>query len=185
MDWNTIFTGLLALSSFVAVYLTHRSIKEQRAISLASLKEQRDIALSDLKVRNQLRFEEIFDSQIRKASRKHLAQQLLKHVAHDKIQEDVTDLFESIGTFLRRGYLDGELVWSTWGYYGPHWWSACKDYILKERRDHNDDQTLFEEFQYLVDELYKIEEVRRHKNRAELEPSPTELKKFLAEESSL
>ncbi|MGD0036639.1 MAG: hypothetical protein ABSC53_05025 [Bacteroidota bacterium] len=185
MEWTAIFTGLLALSSFVALYLTHRSIKEQREISLRSTNEQREIALSDLKVRNQLRFEEIFDSQITKNKRKLLAHQLLKHAAHDKIQEDVMDLFESIGTFLRRGYLDQELVWCTWGYYGPHWWNALKDYILTERKNHNDDQTLFEEFQYLADELYQEEMRHRHKTRAELEPSSTDLRQFLKEEASL
>lgn len=185
MEWTAIFTGLLAISSFLALYLTKKSIREQREISLNSLKEQHNISLIDLKVRNQLRFEENFESQIMKERRKRLAQQLLKHIAHDKIQEEVLDLFESVGIFLRRGYLDQELVWCNWGYYAPQWWNACKDYILMERKIHNDDQTLFEEFQYLVDKLYEEEMSHRHKTRSELEPSIADLKQFLKEEASL
>ena len=119
------------------------------------------------------------------AERKKLADQLLSNASHKDIQEPVINFFESIGIMLRKKYLDKELVWAGFSFYAIRWWSACKDYIDEERRLKKNDITIFEDFQFLVNEMYEFEIKRRSLARTELEPSVNEIKDFLNEEKSL
>jgi hypothetical protein len=120
-----------------------------------------------------------------KEHRKVLAQRLLAQSPHDDIQEDVLNLLEDLGAFHRLGYMNDELLWSTFSFYIKHWWSACKDYIAEERSRQNNDRSLFEEFEHLVDKVYNLESKRRGKTRAELEPSKEDIKRFLEDETRL
>ena len=129
--------------------------------------------------------EDSFDSPQKVVARKKLAEQLLSGASHDEIQEEIMNFFETIGSLLCRGYLDEELAYGSFSYYGTKWWSACKDYIIEERHRKGDDQTIFEEFQDLVDTFYKIEMKERGKTRAELEASRVDIEIFLKEEKNL
>lgn len=84
-----------------------------------------------------------------------------------------------MGLFLRRGYLDEELAWSTFGFYAVRWWVACKDYVLEERKRESD-QTLFTDFENMVSRLRELD---RHE--ALSEPTSAEVKKFLSDEANL
>jgi hypothetical protein len=116
--------------------------------------------------------------------RRSLAKNLLNNTPHAQIQEDVMNFFESAGILLRRGYLDKEMAWVGFGYCVFRWWSACKDYILEERRQNND-ETMFEEFEYLVTELYQVESAHRRQPQSQLEPSRNEVTTFLEAERDL
>ena len=94
------------------------------------------------------------------------------------------DFFEDMGMLFRRNYLDREMIWDTFSYYARMWWSACKDYITKERANLNDN-TFFTGFEYLVERISEEEVKRRHKTRAELESSPSALRDFLEAEANL
>lgn len=102
---------------------------------------------ADLKVRLQLQFGERFDRLM--DARNQLAERIRVGATRDTISEDVMNFFEDLGMYLGRGYLDEELVWNTFGFYAVRWWLACKDYVLLERRRHND-QTLFKDFENLA-----------------------------------
>jgi hypothetical protein len=56
---------------------------------------------------------------------------------------------------VHRDYVDREMIYATFSYHITKWWSACKDYIAKERADKGDN-TLFEDFGGLVEAIYLI-----------------------------
>ncbi|MHB8523050.1 MAG: DUF4760 domain-containing protein [Limisphaerales bacterium] len=169
-----IWEALVAIGTLALVGVTWWAFKAQLAV-----------ARDQMKVELQMKREEIFDSERLVHQRATLAKQFLNKAPHDEIQEDVMNFFETVGMLLRRGYLDKEMAWVAFSYYGIPWWSACKDYIAEERRRKGEDGTIFAEFGNLVEALYRIEERERGKSRAELEPSPDRLMKFLQEEAAL
>jgi len=166
---------LLVAGTWALVWVTFRMARQQAAI----LREQSDAVRADLRVRLQLTFIDRFDGERMIEARKDLARLLLSKAPHDQIEETVMDFFEDAGLFLRRGYLDEELVWSTFGFYGVLWWTACRNYILEERKQKND-PTLFEDFEILANNL-----TRRDAKRGLVSSSPIKLEEFLEEERDL
>jgi hypothetical protein len=81
--------------------------------------------------------------------------------------------------FWMRGYLDEQLIWSTFGFYGVRWWAICKAYVLQERRRQND-QTLFEEFERLNQLFLSLDSAEGN-----TEPTEADLKQFLEDERDL
>ncbi len=143
------------------------------------LREQTKDARANLQLQNHLTFAARFDSRELQSDRKLLAQRLLEGAPHDKISENVLDFFEDLGLFLRRGYLDEELEWDTFGFYAVRWWAACKDYILEERKRQND-ETLFTDFENLVRTLRTLDA-----KSGLAEPTAAEVKAFLEGEFRL
>src|ERR1700730_797342 len=121
-------------------------------VTLWVAREQSKALRDDLKVRLQLQFQERFDSRAFVSDRMALAKALLGDRPREELSESVMNFFEDLGLFARRGYLDKELIWHTFGFYIVRWWAACKDYILAERRRHND-RTLFADFEKLAQEM--------------------------------
>ena len=138
-----------------------------------------------MKMKIELDFVDKFESNAMKLARSKLAKQILAKVDHDCIQEDVINLFEAIGTVLRRKYLDKELVWADFSFHAIRWWSVLKDYILEERKRQDNDQTIFEDFENLVDILYKVEVKRRKLSLDKLKPNNDKISQFLKDESNL
>lgn len=138
--------------------------------------EQSRSLRDDLKVRLQLQFAERFDRLI--GSRSELAKRLCAGATRDTLSEDVMNYFEDLGMYLDCGYLNEKLVWRTFGFYALRWWLACKDYILQERRRHND-QTLFVDFERLAKKM------RTFDTEAKLEePTSADMEAFLLDESA-
>lgn len=166
---------LLVVATWALVWVTFRMARQQTAI----LREQAETLRTDLKVRLQLTFTDRFDALQMQEDRKKLAESFLSNAPHDQIQEAVLNFFEDMGCFLRRGYLDEDLLWRTFGFYAVRWWAICKDYVLVERKLKND-STLFEDFEYLAERLHRCDV------KAGLaEPSTSELKTFLEDELNL
>ena len=172
MDWVAIGTWALVAVTLALVGVTWWLARGQLGVA----KEQ-------LTVEIYLELRKEFDGPLITA-RKLLAQQLLENRPHYEINEPVLNFFEDVGMLIRRGYLEREMIWDTFSYYTTNWWSACKDYIAEERSNKGD-TTLFTDFGDLVEQIYKDEMEERHKTRAELEPSPNELQRFLHEEARL
>jgi len=140
---------------------------------------------TDLRLRLHLKFLDRFDEVRMRGHRKVLAQQLLAAASHDDIQEDVMNFFEDLGTFYVLGHLDDDLLWGTFSFSVTHWWSARKDYISEERQKQGNDESLFAEFQVMVNHIYDKEAKKRGKTRAMLEPSASEVHRFLKDEGRL
>ena len=88
-----------------------------------------------------------FDSREMKLARKTLATRIKNHAKHEEISETVLDFFEDIGTLLRYGHIDKTLVKASLGFYATRWWEAIQPYVFEERRNHNDDRTVFEDLE--------------------------------------
>ena len=174
MHWEHFWMALTAIASWALVGITYYLVRKQIKI-----------AREDLKVRLQTSFEEKFESQLIIVERKKLALQLMQQANHEDIQEPILNFFESVGMLLKRGYFDKEMAWVGFGYYVIRWWASCKDYVFEERRRNNNDKTIFEEFEYLVDQVFQVEIKERNLSRAELEPSKDDINTFLTAESNL
>jgi len=148
-------------------------------VTLGIAWRQSEAMRADLKARFLLTFIDRFDgSRLRKA-RKELGRRLLANAARGQIEETVIEFFEDMGLFLRRRYLDEELIWSTFGFFAVRWWAACKGYVLEVRRVH-DDSTLFTDFEHLAKRF-----LSRDAGAGLTEPTPSDLKQFLEDEQDL
>jgi hypothetical protein len=141
------------------------------------LRRQTDDAHANLCLQNHLTFTARFDSPAMQRDRRSLAEHFLS--SRPEIPERVLDFFEDIGLFLRRGYLDEELAWDTFGFYTVRWWAVCKGYILEERRRQND-STLFTDFEDLAKRF-----LTRDAKAGLTEATPSDLQQFLKDERDL
>jgi len=169
-DWATIS---VAVGTWAVAGFTWWLVKRQLSIA----REQRQIQLY-LELRKE------FDRRL-VDERKLLARQLLSGAAHHEIKETVMNFFEDMGMLLRRDFLDSEMIWDTFSYYARMWWSACKEYLEKEREDVGGDEALFADFDYLVERISQEEARQTGKSRAQLEPSASEMRRFLEAEAAL
>jgi hypothetical protein len=144
---------------------------------------------TDLRARFQLTFIDRFDGSKLVKARKDLSRLFLDKATRDQqidetvmdfqIDETVMDFFEDMGLFLRRRYLDAELLRSTFGFYAVRWWEACEGHIHEERRLQSD-STLFSDFEYLAKRFSA-----RDANEGLKEPTSSDLKRFLEDERDL
>lgn len=143
-------TFLLALATVGLAALTYRL---ERAWFNTS-KEQ-------IGVNMWLELKRQFDSKEMKHARKTLAP-LLKNYStskHGKVPETLFDLLEDIGITYRENYLNRKLADSTFSYYVCRWYELAKAYIDEERKRHGEDETLFEDFEYVAEQMRVPDEV--------------------------
>src|SRR5215831_8887190 len=98
------------------------------------------------------------------------------------MNEPVLNFFEDMDMLLRRGFLDRDMIWDTFSYYARMWWTACRDYIVTERAN---DNSLFSDFDWLVERISEDDALKLRKSRTEVEASPSQLRIFLEAEASL
>jgi hypothetical protein len=165
----------LALGTWLLAGATIWLVWEQRR----AMRAQEEISRTDLRVRTQLLFADRFDSPQIVRHRATLARQLLDHASHDEIDEESLSFFEDLGLFYRRGFLDEELIWSTFGFYVVRWWMATYEYI-KEERQRTSDHTIFSDFEKLTGAFRKLDA-----DAPLPEPTTSELKAFLRDEANL
>ncbi len=91
--------------------------------------------------------------------------------------ESVMNFFEDLGLYLRRDYMDEEMVWNTFGYHASGWWNACEAQIRKERAEDKDPEE-YRDFERLIARLKRFESAS-HRHHG----SP-ERNAFLADEAS-
>lgn len=129
---------------------------------------------------------EQFEGKNMLSERSALATLILKNASHEEQQEHETvlDFFETVGLLVRRKLIDVEMVWSNFGYYAIRWAKACEPYIKKERELKNNDTTIFEDFMYLTEEMYKMEEAKRKMTRKDVTPDDKDMNQFLKDETN-
>ncbi len=139
--------------------------------------ESRQASYRYIGVRTWLELERRFDSEEMKRARKKLAQQLKAYEAtqHVRVSETVLNFFESVGTAHRLKRLNKQLARSSFGFYACRWWEAARSYIDRERKRHNEDETLFEDFEDLASQMRSPDE----------KIDSEELQRFLEDESKL
>ncbi len=152
-------TAFLAVATFILAAVTHRGTSRQ------------------IGVQTWLALEARFDSNDMKRARKLFAEQCDPYYPphHDKMSEEVLDLFESIATVYNEGKLDKKLADSSFSWYATRWWEAAKAYVDAERKRKGDDGSLFEEFENMASKMKK----------GDPKITSEDLAKFLADEKAL
>jgi hypothetical protein len=139
--WVAVCTGALALATFLLGFLTYRLESAWKKSS------EQQVGLQTW-----LHFQTRFDSRELKRCRKKLARQLdpYDQSKHQEIAEELFNLFEDIGAVYCLGLLNRKLSESSFSFYVNHWWRAAKPYVDRERMLHQDDKTLFSDFEKLA-----------------------------------
>ena len=141
---------VLAISTFALAVFT--AVMAWATCKLAN--ESRDASLRQIRVQTWLDFKKMFDSREMLEARITLAQSIRfnpnQPKAHKEVSELVMNFFEDLATLYFMGYIDQKLAKDTFGYYASRWWEASKTYVDYERKLHNEDKTLFAEFEKLA-----------------------------------
>lgn len=90
--------------------------------------------------------------------------------------------FETLGYLARRGMVDKEMIWNEFSIKILGWWPAYEEYIADLRKK-DEDETLYEEFEYLYNEILALETKRRHISETQTIFPGAKLQEFLNGES--
>jgi cbb3-type cytochrome oxidase subunit 3 len=161
--WATI---VIALGTLASVYVAYRGIKSQARSFANSVSA--DLAL---------KLVHDFDSDDNRKRRSRAADALLKKIKLVEV-DDLFDMFESIGLFVRKGLLDADIAHSFFFHWVNLYWVAGK-HIVEEKRKASAD--LWCDFELLYKALLKIEMARDARSRF-INPSDDLIRECLEEE---
>src|SRR5260370_24058705 len=161
--WTAVFTGLLFLTTFVALIVGYRQLKEFHAES---------------QVQHLLALDQKFEQEPMLTYRRGLAEKRLKNEADPDELYPVLDFFETVGLLLGRGYLDESDVWNTFSYPVFIVNADARQIIEQLQRE---DPTTYAEFNSLVERLQRIE-AQNHGTSAH--PSKEEIADYWKQELS-
>jgi hypothetical protein len=126
-----------------------------------------------------LKLETSFSSAEMKAERNRAAN-ALKGNANLADIEPVLDFFETVGVLVRRQAIDGELAWSSFSYWVLRYAALAREQIHARRKLDSDD-TYYQDFDFLVENLTQVEMKKRRLNSPPFFPADS-LASFLEEE---
>jgi hypothetical protein len=172
-SWKDVMETLLALSTVALAIFT--AIMAGATYMLA--KESREASFRLISVQMWLEFQKRFDAAEMLSTRKTLAAQLKSktQTKSDRISETVLDFFEDLGIAYEKGYVEKELAEDSFGFYLCRWWESLKSYVDEERKRHNEDDTLFANFEKLAGKVRLPDEIIDDR----------ELQRFLDDEARL
>jgi len=107
-----------------------------------------------------LKLEAQFDAPEMKTARS-LAAKALSRDTNAVELEPVLDFFETVGALLKRRAVDGDLAWSCFSYWVLRYAALASDQI-RARRKADLDQTYYQEFEFLVEQMERVEGKKRH-----------------------
>lgn len=122
---------------------------------------------------------ERFGNERMKRQRSLLARHLLATPPGGAMPEGILNFFDEMNLFLRSGYLQERILWSTFGFSACRWWAACSDCVAAERRKRNE-AALFTGFENLA-----LRFAERDAQAGFQQSTPADLKLFLEGERSL
>ena len=161
--WATI---VIAVGTLASVYVAYRGIKSQTRSFANSVSA--DLALKLL---------HDFNSEVSRKRRSRVADALLKKIDLVEVDE-LFDMFESVGLFVRKGMLDTEIAHSFFFHWVNLYWVAGKHIIEEKRKGAAD---LWSDFEFLYKALLKIEMARDARSRF-INPSDDLIRACLEEE---
>ena len=166
-DPVTSFSTLaLAISSFVAVYISYWGIKRQTESMARSVSADLCLKLVDR-----------FDGPEMVAKRA-LAARALLNKSNLAAAEDVFDFFETVGLYVRRGMLDNVLAHSMFFHWTNLYWHAGKGSIATSRQR---SASIYSDFEFLYNTLLKVEMKDDPKSR-DINPTDADVESFLKQE---
>jgi len=136
-------TVVLALATILLVWESRHASKRQNGL------------------KTWMYFREWFDTREMIEARRELAKLMRAYTQekHPFVPETVMNFFEDLGTVYSQGYIDKKLADATFSYYAVRWWEVVKPYVDHERKRHNEDNTLFEDFEKLAKLMRQPEDV--------------------------
>jgi hypothetical protein len=111
--------------------------------------------------------------------RKAVAEKRLRGTGYPTEAQYLLNFFETIGLLVRRGYLDADDVWSSFGYWMFNVYADFREDIEQEQRE---DGSYYRDFCDLIEELTQIE---MHAGGRDDHPSRDEILEFWRDESKL
>jgi hypothetical protein len=127
-----------------------------------------------------LRLDERFNGGEMLKTRRKAAKEMLEGA--DPHLDDILDFFEMIGMLVRRGVLDGEMVWHSFFYWLNSYWHLASARISQARTE---DATVWADLTTLYAKLVKLERKERGLADADVVPSKDSLLRFLESEAGL
>lgn len=85
---------------------------------------------------------------------------------------EVLGFFEDLGVFLKKGVFDNDVVWDKYSYYIEHYWAMYDPHIKEFRTSHNDD-TWYNKFELLKNEMAKESKKNKLDNAAKTQAQIT------------
>jgi cbb3-type cytochrome oxidase subunit 3 len=161
--WATI---AIAIGTLLSVYVAYRGIKSQTQSFANSVAANLALKLVH-----------DFDSSENRGRRSRAANALLNHLALAEI-EDLFDVFETIGLFVRKGFLDADIAHSFFFHWVNLYWVASK-HLIEEKRKASAD--LWTDFEYLYNRLLQIQIAEDSRSRF-INPSDELIRQGLEEE---
>jgi len=161
--WATI---VIAVGTLASVYVAYRGIRSQARSFANSVSA--DIALKLL---------HDFDSEDSRKRRSRVADALLKKIRLAEA-DDLFDMFDTIGLFVRKGQLDAEIAHSFFFHWVNLYWVAGKHVVEGKRRASAE---LWCDFEVLYKALLNIEMARDARSRF-INPSDELIQRCLEEE---
>jgi cbb3-type cytochrome oxidase subunit 3 len=161
--WATV---VMAICTIVSIVVTYRAMQSQ-------VKNMADALSAELA----LKLTHDFDSEKNKNLRGRVSHAILNKINSSE-QDDLFDIFEQIGLFVRKGLIDAEIAHSLFFHWVNLYWVAGQARVKMER---NAATTLWSDFEYLYEKLLQIEMTSDPHSRF-INPSDELIRKCLEEE---
>jgi len=162
-DWITaVSTAFIALTGVCALIYARWQLKQARESE---------------KVKHLVEFIEEFEREPIAHYRRAVAEKRLKGTTYPPEAQKILDFFETIGLLVRRGYLDAEDVWSSFGYWMFNIYADFRDDIEQEQRL---DKNYYGDS---CDLLKKLHEIEKEMGSSDDRPSKDEILDFWRDES--
>ncbi len=165
IDWNLVSgfgTLIAALAAAIALIQQSRLTRFSIGTELLMTLEER--------------FE---DNEKMRGYRKRAALALLEGEIATEL-DMVIDFFESIGTYLRKGMLDDYIIYCMFYTRAMGYWVGSEEYVNETRAK---DRTIWENYEYLIKRLRKIEARMQGKPLKNINMSSEDVNMFLKNES--
>jgi hypothetical protein len=158
---TAVATAVIAVTSLCALIYASRQLAQAR---------------EGEKVKHLIEFIQEFEREPMAQYRKIVAEKRGRGTNYPPEAQKILDFFETIGLLVRRGYLDEDDVWSSFGYWMFNIYADFRDDIEQERRA---DKTYYEDSCELLERLHKIEKA---KGSSDDHPSKEEIQDFWKDE---
>ncbi len=98
----------------------------------------------------------------------------------------ICDIFEELGLLFKKKVIPNYIMWTYFSTEILYWWTILKDTVFRIRKQEND-LSIYIEFEYLYNRIYKLENRYRKKllKQKITLPDSKKLEKFLKEELSI
>jgi hypothetical protein len=163
--WTKISVILAVLGSIVSIVSLAYQIRRSRFVHSIDLL---------------LKFEDNFFGPEKREVRSRAARGMLRETPDYSEAEDILDFFETVALLVRKGALDGYMVWHTFDYWISRYYEAAKPHIVLRQKS---EPQVWLDLGDLVQKLREREmKASRLSSISQTVPDNAEIRRFLEEE---